>query len=305
MNRAPATFLVRKKGLDAEARFVPATRVLCGGHRADHRQRLVLPLGPTPQPQDGTRRFAGVVDLFELAQPPRLATRTERLKAAGFTRPRRHGTCGGATRRGPARLLARLLALRPIACASAPPHAWRPRGEQRAAAGAQGERQRCRQGPRRGLAHPPGPREGTTFRTAMAHQRGTPAADAAALHDEPPRRQGEGRHQEVRLGPNVHLRQDVGVVTPPRQACDAAFRLGTVGHCRSDVRPLGALAAPHTAEERRQGDQGPGDRARRLTRILWCPGLPYGTIPAEVVTHRLRLLDWLGSPARVYDGATS
>jgi hypothetical protein len=42
-----------------------------------------------------------------------------------------------------------------------------------------------------------------------------------------------------------------------------------------------------------------------LTRIIWCSGVPYGTISAEVVTHRLRLLDWSRFPARVYDETTS
>jgi hypothetical protein len=36
------------------------------------------------------------------------------------------------------------------------------------------------------------------------------------------------------------------------------------------VRQLGALAAHDTADERRQGDQVPGDRAGRLARITLC-----------------------------------
>ena len=95
----------------------------------------------------------------------------------------------------------------------------------------------------------------------MAHQRGTPAADAAALHDEPHRLPGEGTQPDGRRGQNVHLLQDMGGVTPPRKAFDAAVRCGTVGHFRSDVRQLGALAAHDPADERRQGDQRPGDRA--------------------------------------------
>jgi hypothetical protein len=71
------------------------------------------------------------------------------------------------------------------------------------------------------------------------------------------------------------------------------------------VRQLRALAAHDAADERREGDQVPGDRAGRLARIPLCSGIPYGTIPAEVVTHCLLLLDWLRSPERVYDGPTS
>ena len=42
--------------------------------------------------------------------------------------------------------------------------------------------------------------------------------------------------------------------------------------------------------------------------LAWVPlyqGSPYGTILAEVVTHRMLLLDWLLSPERIYDEATS
>jgi hypothetical protein len=59
----------------------------------------------------------------------------------------------------------------------------------------------------------------------------------------------------------------VGVVAPPRKTFDAAFGFGTVGHLHGDVWQLGALTAHDTVDERRQGDEVPGDRAGRLTRI--------------------------------------
>ena len=123
--------------------------------------------------------------------------------------------------------------------------------------------------PLRGLAHAPGQRQGSTFIDDMDHQRGTPAADAAAIHDEHQRLQGEMTQQDIRIGQKVHLLQDVGVVDPPRKAFDPACGFGAVRHFRGDVRQLGALAAPNAADERRQGDQGPGDRAGRLARITW------------------------------------
>jgi hypothetical protein len=101
----------------------------------------------------------------------------------------------------------------------------------------------------------------------MNHQRGTPAAHTAAIHHEHHRLQGAMPQQDVRIGQKVDLLQDVGVVKPPRQAFDAALGFGAVGHFRGDVRQLGALAAHDTADERRQGDQVPGDRAGRLARI--------------------------------------
>jgi len=53
----------------------------------------------------------------------------------------------------------------------------------------------------------------------------------------------------------------VGVVAPPRKTFGAAFEFGAVGYLRGDGRQLGALTAYDAADERRQGDQVPGDRA--------------------------------------------
>src|SRR5712691_1306882 len=129
MHMETATFLVRKKGLDAEALFIQATRFLCCGHSADQIQRLLIPLGPTTPHHDWTRRLSGVVDLFSLDQPARLETRAERIQAESLARPRRHGTRGRATRVGPAPLLQRLLEPPPIEFAIAQQHDLRPRGD--------------------------------------------------------------------------------------------------------------------------------------------------------------------------------
>jgi hypothetical protein len=43
----------------------------------------------------------------------------------------------------------------------------------------------------------------------------------------------------------------------------------------------------------------PGDHACGLARISLYEGIPYGTIPAEVVTHRLLLLDWSYFPGSI------
>jgi hypothetical protein len=70
------------------------------------------------------------VDLLSLDQPTRLETRPERIEAEGLARPRRHGARGCAARVGPARLLQRLLQLRPIEFPIAEQHHLRPRGDQ-------------------------------------------------------------------------------------------------------------------------------------------------------------------------------
>jgi hypothetical protein len=265
----------------------------------------VLPLGPTAQHQDGTIRRACAVDLRARDQPARRETRAERLQAAGRTLPWHHGARGRATRGGPARRLQRVLPPRPIACASAPQPALHPCWQQPADEVDQGEMARFGTGSLRGGAYPPGQRQGAPFRDDRQPQRGTPAAHTAAIQDEPHRLQGERPQQDVRRGQKGDRLQDVGVVKPPRTAFDAALGVGAVGHVRGDVRPVGALAAHDPAEARRQGEPVPGDRAGRLARIPWCSGLPYGTISAEVVTHRLLLLDWLRSLERVDDGSTS
>src|SRR5215475_1651631 len=156
VNMAASTFLVCKKGLNTESLFIQATRFLCCVPIANQIQRLVIALGPTTQHHDGAIRLACVVDLLAFEQLTRFETRAERIQAEGLALPRRHGTRGGATRRGPARLLERWLEPCPVACAIAQQHDWRTRGAQRADEGDEGDRQLFRKVPLRGLAHPPG-----------------------------------------------------------------------------------------------------------------------------------------------------
>jgi hypothetical protein len=48
-----------------------------------------------------------------------------------------------------------------------------------------------------GLAHPPGQRQGPPFIDDMDHQRGTPAAYAAAIHNEHHRLPGKMTQQDI------------------------------------------------------------------------------------------------------------
>jgi hypothetical protein len=84
---------------------------------------------------------------------------------------------------------------------------------------------------------------------------------------------------------------DVGVVDPPGKAFDAAFRLGAIRDMGGHFGELCALTPHDPTDERREGAQVPGDYACGLARIFLYEGIPYDTIPAEVVTHRLLLLD--------------
>src|SRR5437870_9724614 len=126
----------------------------------------------------------------------------------------------------------------------------------------------------------------------MDHQRGTPAAHAAAIHDEDHRLQGEMTQQDVRIGQKVHFLQDVIVVEPSGKAFDAALGFGAIGDFRGHVGELAALAAYDAADKRRQGVEMAGEVPLGGGGIALRECIAYGTIASEVVTHRLLLQMW-------------
>src|SRR5262244_1942173 len=289
VNMEAATFLVCEKSLDAEAFFIQATGFLCGGHSADQIQRLLIPLGPTTQHHDWAIRLSCTVDRLQLDQPAWLETRAERIQAEGLALPRRHGARGRATRVGPARLLQSVLESRPIEFSIAQQHHLRPCWDQLADEGDQSDMELFGKVALRSLAHAPGQWQGSTFIDDMDHQRGTPTAHAAAIHDEHQRLQGEMTQQDLRIGQKVDLLQDVGVVAPPRKAFDAALGLGAIRDLRGDVGQLGALAAHDAADKRRQGVEMAGEVPLGGGGIALRECMAYGTIASEVVTHRMLL----------------
>src|SRR5687767_14042302 len=97
----------------------------------------------------------------------------------------------------------------------------------------------------------------------------------------------------------IVLSGDVSVVDPPGKAFDAAFRLGAIRDMGGHFGQLRAPTPHDPTDERREGGQVPGDHACGLAKISLCQGLPYGTIPAEVVTHCLLLLDWSHFPESI------
>ena len=82
----------------------------------------------------------------------------------------------------------------------------------------------------------------------------------------------------------------MGVGDPSGKVFDAALDLMAIGHGEGDMGELCARAGHHTAAERGQGGSVPGTLAFWLPRIPLAQGSLYGTILAEVVTHRLLLL---------------
>jgi hypothetical protein len=117
--------------------------------------------------------------------------------------------------------------------------------------------------------------------------------------------QGQMGQQHLRIRYERDLLCDPVVAHPPGKAFDTALCLGAVGDCRREVGQWRPLAPDDAADHGGEGRQGPSNRASELARIPLYEGVPYSTIPAEVVTHRRLLLDWWLSPERVDDGATS
>jgi hypothetical protein len=263
----PAAWLVGEQGLAAPALFLPATGCLCGGHRAAHRPRCLLSLGPPTAHQAGTRRFACAVHRLARAQPARLETRAERLQAAGRACPRRHGARGRAARGGPARRLQRVRPPRPLACPLAPPPHLHSRWAPPPAACDAGARACCGQVPLRGWAHAPRQRQGAPFRDDMEPQRGTPTAPAAAIHDAPHCLPGAMTPPDVCRGQKVHLLQDLSMVAPPGKAFAPALGLGAIGHLGGEVGQWGALPAHDAAQKRGEGRPVPGAGPGGLARI--------------------------------------
>jgi hypothetical protein len=111
--------------------------------------------------------------------------------------------------------------------------------------------------------------------------------------------------QDLSIRDKVDLLGDSGVVHPPGQALDAAFRLGAIGHLRDHFGSLRTAAADSATDQRDQGGQVPHHLACKRVRIALYQGAVYGTISAEVVAHCWLLLDWSLSAERVYDEPTS
>ena len=113
------------------------------------------------------------------------------------------------------------------------------------------------------------------------------------------------RQEELGIREKVPRCQDALVIEPSGKAFDAALGLGAIRALRRDGGQWHTLARYNAADERGEGRQMSRDSACWLTRIIWCLGVPYGTIPAEVVTHRMLLLDGSRFPKSIDDGAIS
>jgi len=277
----PATLLVRANGRTPEALCIPATGFLCGGHVADHIQRCLLSLGPTTPEHHRTRGGARALGLLARDQGARRAPRPQGIEAERLALPRCHGTQGRAACLAPARLLPRGLQGRPVTRAVAKTDHRGPRREPRAPHRDHRDVQGVGTVARRRLAHPPGQQQGAPWGDDMAPARGTAAAHAPALQDEPHRLQGQRTPPDVRRGQTVHLLHATRSVAPSGHAFEPALGPGASRDVGGDAGPWGALPAHDPPEERCQGAQVPGDAAGGLARIPWASSVRYGTRSAQ------------------------
>jgi hypothetical protein len=249
----------------------------------------VIPLGPTTPHHDGTIRLSGDMDVLSLDQAAWFETRPQGIEAKWRAVPCRRRAHGRAAGVGPARLMQRGLQRRPVELAVPQKDHLGPLWDHLAPQLDHGDVESFWKVSLRSVAHPPRQWQGATFLDDMDHQRGTPAAHAAAIHDEHHRLQSEMPQQDIRRGQQVHLLPDVSVVAPPRKAFDAALGLGAIGDLRGDMGQLGALAAHDAADKRSQGVEMTGEVSLGGSRIALCECMAYGTIASEVVTHRMLL----------------
>ena len=301
----PSTFLVRTARFDAAAFCIQTARLLGCVPLRHHIQRVLLAFGPTTDAHDRTICLTWKAPLLARDPGARLAPHPQRIEAKGLAVPRRRHGHARATPRGPSGLCKRVLKVHAIACALTKEHHGGALGDQLLPLLDQGEREVFRTMALLAVADAPSPWQRAACVDYVEHQRHTPTAHDAAIDDEHERLQGQLCQSYLRVRYNRDLFCAPVVAPPPGKALTPTLGLCPVRDVRSHVGQWRTLASYDAADQRGEGRHVPGDRACWLARIPWCEGVPYGTRPAEVVTHRLLLLDWLLSLDGVYDESTS
>src|SRR5919108_1146827 len=299
------TFLVRKKSLDPAAFGIQATRFVCRRDIREQMERLLIAFGPATE--EHHRAIGGCCDvhLRQRDSGPWLDAGRHSFAAEALPVPHHSDVTPRADDVGPMHVLQGMLQRDAIELPIAQHHHRRPHGEQLVHLLDKRDMQVFGKVSLLAFAHLPGHRQGTSFVDDMHHQGHTAASHDTAINDEHQSVQGQMGQQHLYIRYEINLIGDPVVAHPPGKAFDTALSLGTVGDFRRDVGQLRPLAPDDAADEGGEGRQMPGNWARKLARIPLYEGVPYGTIPAEVVTHRRLLLDWWLSPERVYDRATS
>ena len=298
------TFLVREKGLDPEAFGVQATRLVCRGHIREQMERFFLPFGPATQEHHRAIGGCRYAHIGERDQRPWCDTGGHRLAPEVLPIPQDRDVASRPDHVGPAIGLHGVLERGAIELAIAQQDDLCLRREDLVHLLAQHNMEVFREMPLLALAHQPREGQRSSFIHYMDHQGDTPTPHHAPIHHQDERLQRQRRQQDLSEGEKIDLGGDVVVPQPSGKAFDPTFWLGPIRHMGSDGRQLGALARYDAADQRGQGDDVSGDSAPGFSRVPLCQSIPYGTILAEVVTHRM-LLPMSISQRRVYDGATS
>src|SRR6516164_3460471 len=286
------TFLVREKSFDPKAFRIQAACLFGSVHIADQIQRLLIAFSPATEEQNGTISFSGHGCLRECDEGARLDIPAHGIEAKSRTVPRRCHVTPRTAHVGPPRRLQRVLQVCAIKFAITKQHHRRTERDQLLYLLDQCDMEVFGKVSLLPLAYQPRQRQGSTFIDHMHHQRHTPTPYQAAVDHQHQPLQGEMSQQDFGIGEKIDLLRDRVIVHPPGKAFAPALRLSAVGHFHRDVRQLRALAGDDATDEGSPGSQVPGALPLRLTRIPLCQGSPYGTILAEVVTHRMLLLCW-------------
>ena len=173
--------------LDAQALLIQAIRLLSYGHRADHIQRLLIPLGPTTQHHDWTIGISGAIDVLYFDQPACFETRSQGIESKRLTIPRRRCAHGHEAHIEPTHRVQRALQIRPIALAVAQQDPLSPLGDQRAP-----QRDDSKVDGRGTMlfgtvAHAPRQGQLAPLIDHVKYQRHAATPDATAIHDHHPR----------------------------------------------------------------------------------------------------------------------
>lgn len=262
--------------------------------------RVFRPFRPTTYAHNRPRGCFRTGHIPSLDEGPRLDTGCHGIATDTVAVPHDADVAPRPDHVGPVLRLPRVLETGPITCAIAQQDDLGPSGDQSVSLLDQRAMESFGKVSLLALAPLPRQWQGPAFLDHVEHQGDTAAPHDPPIHHQDQCLQGQMPQQHLGIGEKRPCIGALLVLDPPGQACDTALGLVASGYVGGTAGQLRALAAYHTADERREGGHVPGDCACWLARIPLCESVPYGTRPAAVVTPRLLLLDWSHSPEGVY-----
>src|SRR5712691_4203887 len=299
MQMESTTFLVREKGLDPKAFRIQATCLVCRGYIREQIERVFIPFCPATEKHNRAIGVFRHADIRSRDEGPWLDTGCHGVATEALAVPHDDDITPRPDYIGPVILLHRVRETRPIKCAIAQQDHLRPCRYPLLDLCEQGQMPLLGKMSLLARAHQPCNRQCAAFVDHMQHPGDTPTPYDTAISHQDQRLQRQMPQQDFGERDKIPFLRDMVVPKPSGKAFDTALGLSPIGHVRGNFGQLRALAPHDTTNERREGGQVPGDGTCRLARISLCEGVSYGTIPAEVVTHGMLLLDWSRFPESI------